>query len=123
MAFIRAYFPVSCEGQSVAARGAARRENGGGGNRTRVRGRTGRASTSLGCPLLSPGRPGCSRPTAGPAILWSRASDDWLFFGASPFVDAATRTTGPVRSDASPNCQLGGECEIVVRTCFVSRLF
>jgi hypothetical protein len=29
--------------------------------------------------------------------------------------DAATRTTGRIRSDASPN-YLGGECEIVIRT-------
>src|SRR5262249_16398 len=78
-------------------------KSGGGGNRTRVRGRTDRTSTSLGCPLLSPGRPGGSRPTAGPALLWSRAPGDWLSFGARRFVDGATGATGRARSDASPN--------------------
>jgi hypothetical protein len=40
---------------------------------------------------------------SGPAILWSHPSGDWLSFGASPFYDVAPRTTGRVRSDASPN--------------------
>ena len=74
-----------------------------------------RASTGLAHPLISPGRPVCERPTAGPAILESHPSGDWLSFGASPFYDAAPRTTGRVRSDASPN-YLGGECEIRIRT-------
>ncbi len=63
----------------------------------------GRASTGLAHPLISPGRPVCELPTAGPAILLSHPSGDWLSFGASPFYDAAPRTTGRVRSDASPN--------------------
>src|SRR2546425_11807438 len=76
------------------------------------------------CPalLVSPGRPECRHPTAGPAILESRAAGDWLSFGASPFVDAATRTTGRIRSDASPS-YLGSECEFVIRTYCFSRLF
>ena len=82
---------------------AARAKDGGGGNRTRVRGRTGQNVYKLRLPFDLARRPECSRPTAGPAILWSHASGDWLSFGASPFVDAATRTTGPIRSDASPN--------------------
>ena len=52
---------------------------------------------------------------AGPAILVSHPSADWLCFGASPFNDAATLATGRTRSDASPN-YLGGECEIRIRT-------
>src|SRR5260221_6271965 len=86
--------------------------NGGGGNRTHVRGRTDRTSTSLGCPLISPGRPGCNRPTAGPAILFSRASGDWLSFGASPFVVAAPRATGKPGATRHLT-RLGGECEVV----------
>ena len=46
--------------------------------------RPARASTSLGCPFVSPGRPGCSRPTAGPAILKSRVAGDWLSLDAQP---------------------------------------
>ena len=33
-------------------------------------------------------RPECHRPTDEPAILDSRASGDWLSFGASPFVSS-----------------------------------
>ena len=58
---------------------------GGGGNRTRVRSRTGQSFYRLSSPLISPGRPVCERPTAGPAILLSHPSGDWLSFGASPF--------------------------------------
>ena len=75
----------------------------------------GRASTSVACALISPGRPVRRRPTAGPALLWSHPSGEWLSFGASPFSDAGSLTTGRVRGDASPN-YLGGECEILIRT-------
>ena len=74
-----------------------------------------RASTGLAHPLISPGRPVCERPTAGPAILLSRPSADWRCFGASPLYDTAALATGRARSDASPN-YLGGECEIRIRT-------
>ena len=51
---------------------------------------------------------GASHPVVSPrrrlALLWGQ-----------PVYDAATRTTGRVRSDASPN-YLGGECEIRIRT-------
>src|SRR5881397_2199530 len=99
-----------------------RGKDGGGGNRTRVRGRTGRASTSLGCPLISPGRPECSRPTAGPAILWSHASGDWLSFGASPLLAPLPEPRAELGATRYLT-RLGSECEVVVRTCIVSRLF
>jgi hypothetical protein len=54
----------------------------------------------LRLPLSFARRPVGSRPTAGLAILWCRASGDWLSLGAEPVFDAATRTTGRVRSDA-----------------------
>src|ERR687898_572215 len=94
--------------------------SGGGGNRTPVRGRTDKASTSLGCPLGSPRRPVDSRPTAGLVILWCRASGDDVPSAPSPFVDAADRATGRARSDA-PRYGLGSEseCVIVIRTCVV----
>ncbi len=82
----------------------------------------GRASTSLACALISPGRPVRRRPTAGPAILSSHPSGDWLSFGASPLSDAASRATGPARGDALPN-YLGSECEITIRTYVVPGCF
>ena len=81
-----------------------------------------RASTSLGCPLISPGRPECSRPTAGPAILWSRASGDWLSFGASPFLSPLTEPRAELGATRHLT-RLGGECEVVVRTCVGFRCF
>ena len=74
-----------------------------------------RASTSVVCGLISPGGRFADDLPTGQPILWSRPSGDQLSFGASPLSDAATRTTGRIRSDASPN-YLGGECEIVIRT-------
>ena len=59
-------------------------ESGGGGNRTRVRGRTGQSVYKLRLPFEFARRPVRSRPTVGLAILWSRASGDWLSFGAQP---------------------------------------
>jgi len=58
-------------------------ENGGGGNRTRVRRRTGWTSTSVGCLGFRPPA-GDSRPIDELAILWCRASGDWLSLGAEP---------------------------------------
>src|SRR5919202_184175 len=69
----------------------------------------GGASTSLGCLSLHPAA-GDSRPTAGLAILWCRASGDWLSLGAEPVSDAATRATGRARSDAL-RYRLGSESE------------
>ena len=77
-----------------------------------------RASTSVVCGLISPGGRFADDLPTGQPILWSRPSGDQRSFGASPFLDAATRITGRIRSDASPN-YLGGECEIVIRTYIV----
>ena len=81
-----------------------------------------RTSTSLGCPLISPGRPECSRPTAGPAILWSHASGDWLSFGASPLLAPLPEPRAEFGATRYLT-RLGSECEVVVRTCVMSRLF
>src|SRR5215211_9056431 len=105
-------------------RSATSGDDGGGGNRTRVRGRTGQSVYKLRLPLRFARRPVGSRPTDGLAILWCRASGDWLSLGAEPVSDAATRATGRARSDA-PHCGLGSEseCVFVLRTCVCSRLF
>jgi len=63
---------------------AISRENGGGGNRTRVRDRTGQSVYKLRLPFAFTRRPVDSRPTAGLAILRCRTSGDWLSFGAEP---------------------------------------
>src|SRR5439155_21187751 len=78
----------------------------------------------LRLPLNFARRPVGSRPTAGLAILWCRASGDWLSLGAEPVSDAATRATGRARSDAL-RYGLGSEseCVILLRTCVCSRLF
>ena len=60
------------------------RRDGGGGNRTRVRGRTGQNVYKLRLPFDLTRQPECSRPTAGPAILRCRAAGDWLSLGAEP---------------------------------------
>jgi hypothetical protein len=62
----------------VMARGAGRTSigSGGGGNRTRVRGRTGQSVYKLRLPFEFARRPVRSRPTAGLVILWCRASGD-----------------------------------------------
>jgi hypothetical protein len=86
-----------------APRSGARAESGGGGNRTPVRGRTEQSVYKLRLLFDLTRRPECSRPAVEPAILKSRAAGDWHSIGASPLVVAAIRTTGPVRSDASPN--------------------
>ena len=106
----------SCSAQPSGLRS----ESGGGGNRTRVRGRTGQSVYKLRLPFAFARRPVDSRPTAGLAILWSRTSGDWLSFGAEPVSDAATRATGRARGDA-PRYGLGSEseCVIVIRTCVV----
>ncbi len=58
--------------------------HGGGGNRTRVRGRTGMSIYKLRSPFAFIRRPVCDRPTAGLALLRCRASGEWLSFGAEP---------------------------------------
>src|SRR5437870_13863220 len=79
-----------------------------------------RASTSLGCALISPGRPVRSRPTAGPAILRCRAAGDWLSLGGEPVSDAASEP----RAEPGATRHLtgfGGECEFVIRIYVGSR--
>ena len=100
------------------------RKDGGGGNRTRVRGRSAQNVYKLRLPLNFARRPVGSRPTAGLAILCCRAPGDWLSLGAEPVSDAATRATGRARSDAL-RYWLGSEseCVIVLRTYVESRLF
>src|SRR5206468_185077 len=75
--------------------------DGGGGNRTRVRGRTGQSVYKRRQPFAFARRPVGCRPTDGLAILRCRTSGDWLSFGAEPVVGAATRATGPARSDVA----------------------
>jgi hypothetical protein len=98
--------------------------SGGGGNRTRVRNRPAQSVYKLRLPLRFARRPVGSRPTDGLAILWCRASGDWLSLGAEPVSDAATRATGRTRSDAL-RYGLGSEseCVFVLRTYVESRLF
>jgi len=58
--------------------------DGGGGNRTRVRGRTGMSLYKLRPPLRFARRPVGDRPTDELALLQCRASGEWLSFGAEP---------------------------------------
>jgi len=99
-------------------------DDGGGGNRTRVRDRPEQSVYKLRLPLRFARRPVGSRPIDGLAILWCRASGDWLSLGAEPVSDAATRATGRARSDAL-RYGLGSEseCGVVLRTYVKSRLF
>src|SRR5712691_13564184 len=95
------------------------RIDGGGGNRTRVRGRTGQSVYKLRPPLRFARRPVGSRPTAGLAILRCRAPGDWLSLGAEP---VCWRRSGPRAQPggASPLTlyELGSECELIlIRTC------
>jgi hypothetical protein len=77
------------------------RDNGGGGNRTRVRGRTGKSLYKLVLRLDFARRPVRRRPTDGLAILWSPAPGDWLSLGGEPVVGAGFRPTGRRRSDVA----------------------
>ena len=76
-------------------------ESGGGGNRTRVRGRTGKSLYKLVLRLDFARRPVRRRPTDGLAILWSPAPGDWLSLGGKPVVGAGFRPTGRRRSDVA----------------------
>ena len=58
--------------------------SGGGGNRTRVRGRTGQSLYKRSLRFDFARRPVRRRPTDGLAILQCRASGDWLSLGAEP---------------------------------------
>ena len=58
--------------------------SGGGGNRTRVRGRTGQSVYKLRLPFGFARRPVGSRPTDELALLKCRAAGEWLSLGAEP---------------------------------------
>ncbi len=64
--------------------GSVEPESGGGGNRTRVRGRTGVSVYKRSLRFRFARRPARRRPTDGLAILWSPASGDWLSLGGKP---------------------------------------
>src|SRR5438105_10676846 len=97
--------------------------SGGGGNRTRVRGRTGQNLYKRSPPLDLARRPEADALPAGQpsfdVALWAIGSPS----APSPLVGAATRTTGPNPERRRYLTRLGGECEIVLRTCFVCRWF
>ena len=57
---------------------------GGGGNRTRVRGRTVKSIYKLSLRFVFARRPVRRRPAAGLAILRSPAAGDWLSLGSEP---------------------------------------
>lgn len=80
---------------------ATGREGGGGGNRTRVRGRTGQNLYKRSPPLNLARRPEADALPAGqPSLsvaLWAIGSPS----APSPLVGAATRITGPIRSDVA----------------------
>src|SRR5436309_2493863 len=110
---------------SWLARSASRTSvgSGGGGNRTRVRGRTGQSVYKLRQPFAFARRPVGCRPTDGLAILRCRALGDWLSLGAEPVSWRRCPSHGPSSERRRYLVfRLGGECEIVLRTCFVSRL-
>jgi len=58
--------------------------SGGGGNRTRVRGRTGESVYKRSLRFRFARRPARRRPTDGLAILRSPAPGDWLSLGSEP---------------------------------------
>ena len=68
----------------LGGNGLNRADSGGGGNRTRVRGRTGMSVYKHRSPFRFALRPVGDLPTAELALLKCRASDEWLFFGAEP---------------------------------------
>ena len=110
-------------GRSCIARCRNDNKNGGGGNRTRVRGRTGQSVYKLRQPFAFARRPVGCRPTDGLAILRCRALGDWLSLGAEPVSWRRCPSHGPSSERRRYLVfRLGGECEIVLRTCFVSRL-
>ena len=76
-------------------------QHGGGGNRTRVRGRTEQSVYERSSRFDLTRRPVRERPTDGPAILKCRASGDWLSLGASPIVGAELRISGRIRVDVA----------------------
>ena len=76
--------------------------HGGGGNRTRVRGRTGQGVYERSLRFAFARRPVRRRPTVGLAILKCRASGDWLSFGAEPDRWRRFPSLGPSSGATSP---------------------
>ena len=72
------------ESDAVSAIGSCSFGYGGGGNRTRVRDRTGESVYKHRPRLEFARRPVRDPPTAGLALLQCRASGEWLSFGAEP---------------------------------------
>ena len=86
--------------------------------------RTHRREPLQACPALH-FRPaaGGRRPTDGLAILWSPAPGDWLSLGGEPVGWRRIPSHGPKTERRRYLTRLGGECEIVLRTCFVPGCF
>jgi hypothetical protein len=59
-------------------------DDGGGGNRTRVRGRTGKSLYKRSLRFAFARRLVRRRPTDGLALLWGPASGEWLSLGGEP---------------------------------------
>jgi hypothetical protein len=96
--------------------------SGGGGNRTRVRSRTGLNVYRRSSPFDLAPPAGGERPTAGASHPVVSPLRRLALLRGQPVSDAAAPATGRTGSDASPN-YLGGECEISIRTYVGSRLF
>ena len=75
--------------------GLSRVGYGGGGNRTRVRSRTGKSVYKRSLRFAFARRPARRRPTAGLALLWGPASGEWLSLGSEPVDDAGFPIHGP----------------------------
>jgi integrase len=86
--------------------------------------RTHRRERLQACPAISI-RPaaGCRPPTDGLAILWSPAPGDWLSLGGGARCWRRIPSHGPKTERRRYLTRLGGECEIVLRTCFVPGCF
>ena len=90
----------SCPTQNYESPGK-RRFSGGGGNRTRVRGRTEQSVYERSPCLISPaGRFTDDQPTGQPSFR-RHASGDGTPFAPSPIVGAELRASGPTRVDVA----------------------
>src|SRR5204862_8293425 len=89
------------EPAAPARRARAPGAHGGGGNRTRVRCRPEQNVYKRSPPLNLARRPEADALPAGQPSFSCRTSGDWLSFGAEPVLGAATRATGPARSDVA----------------------
>ena len=93
--------------------------SGGGGNRTRVRRRTGQNVYKRSPRFNFDTAAGGGRPTADLAILRCRALGDWLSLRAEPVIWRRYPSHGPSPERRRYLTRLGSECEFVIRTyCF-----